>query len=125
MVGSWELAVPDMTCMTANADIAPANTVTLECRIAMIADIKNVLSPSSDTTITDRVATNACVNPAFPCNIQHAVTICHIPRFEYSFSQVKCDTTTSYKQTHSYWQNNLVGTCFVQFGEEARCIFIP
>ena len=49
--------------MTARAESAPRNTTTLECLIAIIAAIKNVLSPSSDTTITDREATKAWTKP--------------------------------------------------------------
>lgn len=51
--------VPDKTVMRARAVIAPANTIKRGCRIAMIAAIKNVLSPNSDTTITDNDAMNA------------------------------------------------------------------
>lgn len=50
---------PDKTVMNASAPIAPANTVSLGCLIAIIAAIKNVLSPSSETTITDNDATKA------------------------------------------------------------------
>ena len=60
-----------MTCIRERAAIAPANTTIRECLIAIIADIKKVLSPNSDTTITDKVAINACINPAFPCNKHH------------------------------------------------------
>lgn len=45
--------------MTASAPIAPANTVSLGCLIAIIAAMKNVLSPNSETTITDSDAKNA------------------------------------------------------------------
>ena len=58
---------PDITCIRARADMAPANTVRRECLIDMIADMKKVLSPSSDTTITDNVAMNACIKPELPC----------------------------------------------------------
>ncbi len=47
-----------MTCMSARADIAPANTVVLLCLMAMMAAMKNVLSPSSETTMTEKVAMN-------------------------------------------------------------------
>lgn len=46
--------------MRANADIAPIKTIIRGCLIAIIAAIKKVLSPNSDTTITDNDATNAC-----------------------------------------------------------------
>lgn len=55
--------LPDKTVMRASADMAPANTVILECRMAIIAAMKNVLSPNSETTITERDAMKACVNP--------------------------------------------------------------
>lgn len=45
--------------MSARAVIAPTNTIIRGCRIAMIAAIKKVLSPNSDTTITDNDAMNA------------------------------------------------------------------
>lgn len=56
--------VPDKTVISARADIAPANTVIRECRIAIIAAMKNVLSPNSETTITESDATKACTNPS-------------------------------------------------------------
>lgn len=49
--------------MSASADMAPANTVILECRIAIIAAMKKVLSPNSETTITESDATKACTSP--------------------------------------------------------------
>lgn len=51
--------LPDRTVMRAKADIAPAKTVLLGCRIAIIAAMKNVLSPISETNITEIEATNA------------------------------------------------------------------
>ena len=45
--------------MKPSADIAPKNTNQRECFIANIAAIKNVLSPISDTIMTDNEATNA------------------------------------------------------------------
>lgn len=48
--------LPDRTVIRARAAIAPENTVSLECRIAIITAINHVLSPSSDTIITDRDA---------------------------------------------------------------------
>lgn len=50
--------------MMASADMAPAKTVILECRMAMMAAMKNVLSPSSETIIIERDATKACTNPS-------------------------------------------------------------
>lgn len=52
--------------MRARAPIAPANTVRRGCRIAIIAAMKKVLSPSSDTTMTDSEATKACRRPKSP-----------------------------------------------------------
>lgn len=46
--------------------MAPINTVSLGCLIAIIAAIKKVLSPSSETTITDKEATKAWIKPRFP-----------------------------------------------------------
>lgn len=45
--------------MSARALIAPTKTVDLGCLIAIIAAIKKVLSPNSETNITDSDATNA------------------------------------------------------------------
>jgi len=39
--------------------MAPPNTSRRECRIARIAAMKKVLSPSSETIMTDSDATNA------------------------------------------------------------------
>jgi len=50
---SKKVVIPEKTVMSPRASIAPANTVTLGFRIDKIAAIKNVLSPSSDTIITD------------------------------------------------------------------------
>lgn len=55
--------LPDKTVISARADIAPVNTVILECRMAIIAAMKNVLSPNSETTITESEATKACTSP--------------------------------------------------------------
>lgn len=49
--------------MRAKAPMAPLNTASLGCFMAMIAAMKKVLSPNSETTITDSEATNACKNP--------------------------------------------------------------
>lgn len=55
--------LPDRIVIRPSANMAPANTVSLGCRIAMIAAMKNVLSPSSETMITDSEARKACMNP--------------------------------------------------------------
>ena len=41
-----------LTCMTPSAAMAPEKTVARACRIAIIAAMKNVLSPNSETIIT-------------------------------------------------------------------------
>ena len=52
-----------MMVWTINAVIAPLNTISLGCRIAMMAAMKNVLSPSSETIITDKEAMKPWANP--------------------------------------------------------------
>jgi hypothetical protein len=42
--------------------MAPEKITMRECRIAMIAAMKNVLSPSSETRMTESEAANACEN---------------------------------------------------------------
>lgn len=49
--------------MRARAAVAERKTVRLECRMAMIAAMKKVLSPSSETRIMLQEARKACVNP--------------------------------------------------------------
>ncbi len=44
------------------ADMAAMKTVDLECLIAIMAAMKNVLSPNSDTIITETDAINAWTN---------------------------------------------------------------
>jgi hypothetical protein len=51
--------LPDRTVMSPKAVIAPRNTVRRGCRIAIMAAMKKVLSPNSDTMITDTDAMNA------------------------------------------------------------------
>ena len=53
----------ESTVINANAPNAPANTVIREYFIAIMAAIKNVLSPSSDTIITETDATKPWINP--------------------------------------------------------------
>ena len=48
----------DKTFINPKAEMAPVNTRHLACCIARIAAMKNVLSPSSDTIMTQREATN-------------------------------------------------------------------
>lgn len=43
--------------------MAPVNTINRGCLIAIMAAMKNVLSPSSDTRMTDKDAKNPCTNP--------------------------------------------------------------
>lgn len=59
--------IPDRIVISARALIAPMNTVNLGCFIAIIAAIKNVLSPNSDTTMTDRDAMKAWRKPTLSC----------------------------------------------------------
>lgn len=59
--------IPDRIVISASALIAPMNTVNLGCFIAIIAAMKNVLSPNSDTTITDKDAIKACRKPTLSC----------------------------------------------------------
>lgn len=58
--------LPERTVIKASAVIAPVNTIKRGCRIAMIAAMKNVLSPNSDTTITDNDAMNAWMKLTSP-----------------------------------------------------------
>ncbi len=51
--------LPDKSVIKIKAAIAPQKTVNRECLIAMIAAMNHVLSPNSDTTITDIEAINA------------------------------------------------------------------
>lgn len=51
--------------MSAKADIAPPKTINLGCLIAIMAAMKNVLSPISETKMTLRLATKACKKPTF------------------------------------------------------------
>jgi len=51
--------IPERTVMSPSASIAPAKTVTLGFFIAKMAAMKNVLSPSSDTIMTDSDARKA------------------------------------------------------------------
>lgn len=57
------LIIPERRVIKAKALIAPIKTVNLGCFIAIIAAIKKVLSPNSETTMTDKDATNACRKP--------------------------------------------------------------
>lgn len=51
--------LPERIVIKASAPIAPVKTVSLGYFIAIIAAIKKVLSPNSETTITEREATKA------------------------------------------------------------------
>jgi hypothetical protein len=50
------LAIPERTVIKARAATAPLKTVILECRMASMHAINQVLSPSSETMITDSEA---------------------------------------------------------------------
>lgn len=64
---SFHSRIPDKIVIRARALMAPTNTVNLGCFIAIIAAMKNVLSPNSDTTMTDKAAIKACKNPNLSC----------------------------------------------------------
>lgn len=51
--------LPDRTVISPKAETAPTNTVRRGCRIAIMAAIRKVLSPNSDTMMTDIDAINA------------------------------------------------------------------
>lgn len=51
--------LPERIVISPKAKIAPRNTVRRGCRIAIMAAMKKVLSPNSDTIITDIDAINA------------------------------------------------------------------
>lgn len=55
--------LPDKIVINARANMAPANTVNRGCLIAIIAAMKKVLSPISDTRITDKAAAKAWIKP--------------------------------------------------------------
>jgi len=57
-------ALPERTVMRPRAVMAPPKTSRREWRMARMAAMKNVLSPSSDTMITDSDARNACTKLA-------------------------------------------------------------
>lgn len=57
--------VPESIVINIRADIAPPKTINLGCLMAMMAAIKKVLSPISDTRITDMEAMNAWIKPTF------------------------------------------------------------
>ena len=54
--------IPASVFITKMADIAARKTVARECLMAMIAAMKKVLSPNSETIITETDAMNACTN---------------------------------------------------------------
>ena len=53
----------DRTVMSARADMAARKTVSLFEVIAIMAAMKKVLSPSSETRMTERASTKPCRNP--------------------------------------------------------------
>lgn len=66
--------IPDKTVISASADIAPPKTISLGCLIAIIAAMKKVLSPISETKMTLRLATKACRNPTFSMTVPDVVS---------------------------------------------------
>lgn len=87
--------LPDKTVISARADIAPVNTVILECRMAIIAAMKNVLSPNSETTITESDATKACTSP------RETVGVCFVVCSEGSESSTSAGSRSSFSSTGS------------------------
>ena len=64
--GTIKPSAVDRTVMTASAPMAPAKTIARGCRMAMIAAMMNVSSPSSDTRIIARLELNASPKPPDP-----------------------------------------------------------
>lgn len=61
-----DVTLPDRQVIRPRASMAPAKTVRRLYRMAMIAAMKKVLSPSSETMMTEIAATNAWINPRLP-----------------------------------------------------------
>lgn len=59
----------DSSVISTSAAIAPVKTIRRGCRIAIMAAIKNVLSPNSENKIIDNVSTKACKNPTSPSKL--------------------------------------------------------
>ena len=60
----------DKTVIQPRADNAPLNTTILECFMDRMAAIKKVLSPISDTMMTESAAMKACMKPrVFFCSV--------------------------------------------------------
>ena len=74
----------DKKVINPRADIAPAKTNNLEYFMAKMAAIKKVLSPISDTMITERDAIKACTNPN--CKLLLAVVISLFSSLDLTFS---------------------------------------
>ena len=55
--------LPERIVMNISAPIAPANTMIREWRMDMMAVMKKVLSPSSETMMTENEATHAWMKP--------------------------------------------------------------
>ena len=64
--------LPDKTVISHNEAIAAMNTIRRECLMAMMAAMKNVLSPSSETRITDKDAIKEWRNPRLPLFLRNA-----------------------------------------------------
>lgn len=56
----------ESSVISTSAAIAPANTIMRGWRIAIIAAMKNVLSPNSENKIIEMVSTKACKNETSP-----------------------------------------------------------
>lgn len=57
------MTIPDSIVIRIKALIVPTKTVNRGCFIAIITAMKKVLSPNSETTMTDKEAINACKKP--------------------------------------------------------------
>jgi len=81
--------------MAAKAAMAPAKTVSRGCLMAIMAAMKKVLSPNSETIITEKEATKAWKKPTPPstspvvlgtCTQIVIFTQCCLPRPSYCFT---------------------------------------
>lgn len=100
---------PDNTVIRAKAPIAPANTVILGCRMAMMAAMKNVLSPNSETMMTDKDATKAWINPT-SLSAGSGVglsSVKKLPCCEWDWNWSKCRPDIKFHVEESYHRRNI------------------
>lgn len=100
---------PERTVIKASAPSAPTRTTIRECRIAIIAAMKNVLSPSSDTMMTDIEAAKAWINPGFPF-------LFLIEWNNESSSLVSSLSWLSWKRIEKFFHYNVQSIIFLQKG---------